>query len=179
MLWRRLDQPGHEAARLIEQDGTAVLEGSAVFVELGKPCRLDYAVTCDTRGLTRAATVHGWLGSSPIRVDIAADADQNWTLNGVPYASVDGCADIDLSFSPSTNMLSIRRLLPKIGQRVNVRAAWLRFPECSLEPLDQIYERMTESTYRYESVGNSFEVYLKVNDAGFVTCYPGLWQEEV
>lgn len=31
MLWRRLDQPGHDAARLVERADGARLEGTAVF----------------------------------------------------------------------------------------------------------------------------------------------------
>ena len=33
ILWRRLDQPGHEAARLISQDDKWHLAGTAVFVD--------------------------------------------------------------------------------------------------------------------------------------------------
>jgi hypothetical protein len=179
VLWRRLDRPGHEAARLIEADGWLELMGTAVFAEGGEACRLDYHITCDGAGQTRNVSVNGWHGASVIQLEIEADAERRWLLNGVGCADVDGCADIDLSFSPSTNTLPIRRLTPRIGQRFAVRAAWLRFPECALEPLDQIYERMTSSTYRYESNGGQFEAYLKVDDRGFVTSYPGLWRRAI
>jgi len=65
-----------------------------------------------------------------------------------------------------------------VGARLSVRAAWLRFPELTLEPLDQIYERVSESQYRYESGGGSFVAMLEMNAAGLVTHYPGLWQVE-
>ena len=41
MLWRRLDQPGHDAVRLVFHDAQWHLTGTAVFVEALEPCRLD------------------------------------------------------------------------------------------------------------------------------------------
>ena len=89
-----------------------------------------------------------------------------------------GCIDLDLNFSPSTNRLPIRRLGLAIGQEAQVRAAWLRFPSFTLEPLEQIYRRLNATTYRYESAGGKFVAELQVNAAGFVTHYPNFWIEE-
>jgi len=90
---------------------------------------------------------------------------------------VTGCVDLDLNFSPSTNLLPIRRLNMAVGQQVEVRAAWLRFPSFRLEPLVQVYRRIDETRYRYESGGGTFITELRVNEAGFVTQYPNLWEE--
>jgi hypothetical protein len=87
-----------------------------------------------------------------------------------------GCLDLDLAFSPSTNLLPIRRLNLAIGQASEVRAAWLRFPELTLEPLDQRYTRLDDRTYRYESAGGTFMRILRTNAAGFALSYPGLWE---
>jgi hypothetical protein len=91
---------------------------------------------------------------------------------------VAACIDIDLNFSPSTNLLPIRRLGLEIGQQAEVRAAWLRFPSCKLEPLVQVYRRIGPNAYRYESAGGKFVADLQVDDNGFVTQYPNFWQVE-
>ena len=44
----------------------------------------------------------------------------------------------------------------------------------TVERLDQTYERMSESTYRYQSGKGSF--ILDTNPVGFVTQYPGQWE---
>ena len=178
ILWRRLDQPGHDAAVLSETAAGAVIEGTAVFSESGRPCRLDYRVVCDAAWRTISARIMGSLDVTSIDVAIDADATRSWTLNGQPRPAVHGCDDVDLSFSPATNLLPIRRSRLAVGQRVAVRAAWLRFPNLTLEVLDQTYERVSESRYRYESRGGSFVAMLETNAAGLVTRYPGLWIEE-
>jgi hypothetical protein len=139
---------------------------------------LDYAVECDEEWHTLSASVAGWLGDTTIAVKIVADSQRRWTLNGTDCPQVTGCRDVDLSFSPSTNLLPIRRLSLRVGERANVRAAWLRFPTFSLEPLDQEYERVGDSSYRYESAGGAFVAALEVNSVGFVTNYPDLWKQE-
>ena len=49
-----------------------------------------------------------------------------------------GCIDLDLSFSPATNLLAIRRLALPVNEIAEVRSAWLTFPDLDLEPLDQV-----------------------------------------
>jgi hypothetical protein len=122
--------------------------------------------------------VTGWLDTTPIDVVIAADAARTWTFNGRSYRDLQGCDDIDLSFSPATNLLPIRRMQLAVGARASARAAWLRLPDVTLESLDQNYERMSTSRYRYESGHGSFVAMLETNAAGFVTHYEGLWQVE-
>lgn len=86
------------------------------------------------------------------------------------------CTDIDLSVTPSTNTIPIRRLALDIGGSEEVIAAWVRFPELTVEPLRQLYTRLDAKRYRYESVRSGFAAELEVDDAGLVVTYPHLWQ---
>jgi uncharacterized protein len=179
ILWRRIDQPGHEAARLIFHPSSRHFTGTAVFAHHQQPCRLDYLVVCDAGWHTVSGKVAGWLGNETIAIDLTVDAACRWWLNGAECPDVAGCIDLDLNFSPSTNLLPIRRLGLAIGQEVEVKAAWLRFPSFTLEPLVQRYHRIDATTYRYDSAGGRFVTELQVNAAGFVTHYPSVWRVEV
>ncbi len=187
ILWRRLDLPGFDCARLSGDEGAAggegaaaqgwLLEGTALFAYQGQPCRLEYRVGCDAGWLTRWGRVSGWLAEMAVEVTVEVDGVGNWALNGRPVPGAAGCLDLDLNFSPVTNLLPIRRLGLAVGQAAEVHAAWLRFPEFTLEPLEQVYRRTGLGAYRYESGGGSFVRDLEVNAAGFVTLYPGFWEE--
>lgn len=63
VLWRRVDQPGHESARVFFQDSRRHLIGTAVFAHQEQACRLDYRVICNSEWYTLSATVSGWVGS--------------------------------------------------------------------------------------------------------------------
>jgi uncharacterized protein len=178
MLWRRLDLPGHEIARLEALDDGWKLFGTAIFTYQRDPFKLDYVVICDATWRTKSAKVKGVIGSREIDVTVTVDTNCRWHLGETERTSIEGSLDIDLGFSPSTNLLPIRRLQLAVGDEAEVRAAWLPFPSFELEPLAQVYRRMAERTYRYESDGGSFTRTLEVNDTGFVTSYPGLWESE-
>lgn len=179
VLWHGIVLPGHEACRLFSQDSYWYLEGTAVFSNEQQPCHLAYQLICDNSWQTISAEVEGWLGKTLIGVQIKTNPAQEWWLNGVEQPDMKGCTDIDLNFSPSTNLLPIRRLNLAIGETAEVNAAWLRFPSFQLELLSQQYRRLDETTYRYESAGGQFVADLKVHPSGFVIEYPGLWQAEV
>ena len=116
ILWRRVDRPGHESARVRSVDAGWQLEGSAVFVENSQPVRLDYRVICDRNWNSRAATVVGWLGDATVDIDVRVSDDGQWSVNGELQPGVTRCLDLDLNFSPSTNLLPVRRLDLAVGE---------------------------------------------------------------
>jgi uncharacterized protein len=178
ILWRRLDLPGHEIATLEELDHGWRLSGTALFSWEQGPVKLDYAVVCDPFWRTHSAEISGVIGDRRANLTVCVDASRRWHLNGFACAAVEGCIDIDLGFSPSTNLLPVRRLSLGVDEEATVRAAWLPFPSLEFAPLTQLYRRAGETTYRYESGGGAFVKMLEVNAIGFVTSYPGFWQAE-
>ena len=178
IVWRRLDVPGHEIAALETAGDGWQLSGTAVFVHDRRPCRLDYVVSCDAAWSTTGAHVSGTIGDDPVDVRVTVDAARRWHANGIECPVVEGCIDIDMGFSPSTNLLPIRRLGLAIGHQATVRAAWLPFPALVFEVLPQVYWRDGQHTYRYESRGGTFARTLTVDAAGFVTSYPDFWEIE-
>jgi hypothetical protein len=89
------------------------------------------------------------------------------------------CLDLDFGFTPSTNLLQLRRLALAVGQGVDAPAAWLDVSTGALTVLLQRYERRSDTTYWYEAPGFSYAALLEVDPVGFVRRYPGLWEAEV
>jgi hypothetical protein len=178
ILWRRLDLPGFESSQLISNPSSWVLKGGAVFLAENAPCRLTYRIECDEDWRTREVTVEGWLGNEVIDLRLKHDGLGNWLLNEKECPQVEGCLDVDLNFSPSTNLLPIRRLKLEPGREAEARAAWLRFPEFTLERLDQVYLRNGINSYRYGSADGEFQPELEVNSTGFVIRYADAWVAE-
>jgi hypothetical protein len=178
ILWRRLDLPGHEAAELRRVTDGWQLSGVAVLAESGLPCRMEYIIRCDGRWCTQRCVVRGFIGRDPVMFDLARDPADAWTANGAPVPALAGCRDVDLGFSPSTNLLPIRRLGLSVGAAAPVRAAWVHFPQITTEVLEQVYTRLAADRYLYESAGGIFRRELVVDAAGFVLDYPGFWIAE-
>ena len=175
-LWRRVDMPGHEAVRIYEGEDGWYLDGSAVFLYDGRPCRLEYLVECDEEWQTRFVTVDGFVGEDVVSIEIEVQGDV-WYLNGVEVPAVEGCVDVDLNFSPVTNLLPIKRLNLDLDKAGDVNAAWLQFPSFELKPLGQTYRRVSDLVYNYRS-DTGFETDIAVDANGLAVEYPDLWIRE-
>ncbi|MDQ2068799.1 putative glycolipid-binding domain-containing protein [Natronospira bacteriovora] len=173
-----LKEQGHEFASLVAREDVWELSGTVIFVHEGHPTRIDYLVICDSSWSTRSVNVSGMMGSERFTIDLEVDSDQSWKRNGVAQAEVFGCVDVDLGFSPSTNILPIRRLALDVDEKAEIKVAWLQFPSFELKSLTQVYHREGGNIYRYESGGGAFKSVLAVDDIGFVIDYPGLWRAE-
>jgi uncharacterized protein len=177
IVWHRTDLPGHEFCSLAERNDGARLAGTVVLSNGTTPCSVDYEIRCDAKWRTESCQLFAQIGRRVTELFVRRDGDV-WTVNDEEDMRLVGCEDIDLGFSPSTNLLPIRRLALAVGARASVRAAWIKFPELTLQMLEQTYMRLREDTYRYESAGGTFRRDLKVDARGFVLEYPDLWYAE-
>jgi hypothetical protein len=175
-LWRRLDAPGHDACVLEELNTGWRLKGMAVFRHEGVAAQLAYEVSCDRAWHSQEARVSGWLDTQPADFHIARVGQGSWTLNGRRVLQVQGCVDVDLSFTPATNLFQLRRLALTEGQAADAPAAWLDLSRKTLSLLPQRYERRTDTTYRYAAPTTGYAANLQVTPLGFVRQYPRLWK---
>jgi hypothetical protein len=173
-LWRRLDLAGLESARLEQTPNGWELSGAASFQYRDAPCLLDYNVRCDASWNSRSVSVYGVVGNEVVHHELRVSPTGRWVHNDVEVPELDGCTDVDLNFTPSTNTLPIRRLSLPIGGSAEIRAAWLRFPDFALRPLVQTYTRKTADRYGYRA--GTFESEISFDSAGFVRDYPPAWR---
>jgi hypothetical protein len=176
VLWKRLDTEGHDACRLVRRNDGWQVCGEAIFLHEGKPCSMRYDVRCDAAWRTRLATVNGWVGARELTCEIVRSEEATWLLNGVEQPQASGCVDVDLGFTPATNLLALRRFNLSIGEETPAPAAYLSFPELRLDLLEQTYRRTAETTYAYRAPIFSYIALLEVSESGFITRYPGLWE---
>jgi uncharacterized protein len=80
-----------------------------------------------------------------------------------------------LALTPATNTVAIRRLDLQVGSGESGIAAWVKFPDLTVQPLPQRYTRLAKTSYRYES-NTGFSAEITVDDLGLVTTYPGGWE---
>jgi uncharacterized protein len=178
IVWRRLDAPGHDGCALWSRADGWRIEGTALFSLDGVPCHLNYEVDCDAKWRARVANVDGWMGTAPVELEIIGIPEQRWMLNGAEQAEASGCVDLDLGFTPATNLIALRRLALETGEESDAPAAWLGFPDPKLTRLEQHYRRVSRERYDYRSPGVGYAACLDVTETGFVTHYPGLWVME-
>lgn len=179
MFWRRLDAPGHDACRLERSGDGWELAGAAVFRENELPVWFLYRLCCDSAWRTIGGEVRGRLGEQRIELSIERTSGGRWTLDGTPVRGLEACVDLDLAFTPATNLTQLRRIRLAQGEAAEVPVAWLDVSARRLEILPQRYERRSQSTYFYEAPSLDYQGLLEVDSADFVVRYPGLWEAEL
>lgn len=178
IIWRRLDISGHDACTLYERRGGFELDGCALFVHEGAPARLNYKLVCDGSWRTLRGRVDGVVGGRVMDIVIERSAEGVWTRNGAIVSGLNGCVDLDLGFSPASNLCQLRRLNLADGNAADAPVAWLDVSSNTLSVLAQRYERRAKLTYWYEAPRFDYAALLEVNEVGFVLRYPGLWEAE-
>ena len=173
--WTRLDHRGTEFARLYPLKSTWHLQRKIETEFDGIASNVSYHVGCDTGWHTRAASVRLRQGGRPRRQDLTVDSHGRWHVWGKERVDLQGCIDVDLEISPSTNTLPIRRLTLEEGEGQEIRTAWIRVPTLAVEPTRHRYTRVAERRYRFENLDSGYEVEIDVDDLGLVVHYPGSW----
>jgi uncharacterized protein len=175
-LWERLDVPGHDAARLDPEPGGGWrLRGTAVFRHGGAPACLGYELTLDSDWETVAARIEGFLGRDAVGCRVERGA-AGWMLNGAPQPGLGHLVDLDLGFTPATNLQQLRRVALGIGASASVPVAWLEAGSDRLVELEQHYRRLDRDRYEYAAPGPGYAGVLELAGNGFVRDYPGLWR---
>jgi len=177
VLWRRLDTPGHDAARLETAGDGYRLSGAAVFLAPAGPARLAYVLRLARDWSTQEGQVSGFIGERQVERHIRRDGG-GWFLDDAPVSGLDHCLDLDIGFTPATNAPQLRRIAVPIGGRAAFDVAWLDDDVTGLTALPQIYERRSERLYAYESPDSGYSATLEIGPDGFARDYPGLWRIE-
>ncbi|MEQ8291899.1 MAG: putative glycolipid-binding domain-containing protein [Roseovarius sp.] len=177
--WRALDREGEDTCRLCPAAHGWLLVGHARFRDEGGFAALDYVVRCDADWQTLSADIAGVHDAREVRLRVLRD-NGTWLLNEAEQPGLDGAADIDLSFTPATNLMPLRRLLEGRETSLQSSAAWLHYPEPALLRLDQTYARTGQpDVMSYMAEQTDYATQLTFDRAGFVTLYPELWEGEV
>lgn len=177
MIWTSDDGIGSEFLSLqVREDG--VIADSVCFAtrEVG-PSRVRYRVACDPDWRVRDVSVEIERPFGvPDRLHLSSDGAGQWRdeeEESLPHLG--GCIDIDLSCSPFTNTLPIRRLNLQPGQTEDIRVTFIHVPSLAVEPWNQRYTGISDGTVRYESVDSDFRRELEIDEDGLVVEYPGLF----
>jgi uncharacterized protein len=178
--WRWIWQPGQgvgaEQFRFRATPGGHEARGEVSATLEGAPLDAAYLVETDLAWATRRVRVEVKGGGS---LEIVSDGGGHWRrADGDALPQLDGCIDPDISMTPFTNTVAVRRLGLKVGEAAEIEVAYILVPELSLRAAPQRYTRLADRLWRFDGLDIDFTADLTVDDEGFVTEYPGLFRRE-
>src|SRR5215510_4241532 len=176
VLWRSVDGNSMDHVGLWRTAKGYLLKGVVVgMLEDSQPILAKYEVYCDDHWRTERVEVERQIGKDSRHSSLAVEGPGLWRDHTGSLLSLSECIDVDLEITPATNTLPIRRMKLEIGDSRQVTAAWVRTRDLSVQPLSQVYTRIDDRRYRYES-STGFSAEITVDDLGLVVTYPDGWE---
>lgn len=172
-MWSSLDLPGLECVWFEGRSATGTILRAD---ERGSPYRVSYRFTWKGGFQPTQARIEVAQESEARALELAHD--RAWRDSQGELTSFEGCRDVDLWPTPLTNSLTIRRLDLAIDERAEVDVLWIEAPMLRLERVRQVYTRVDEHGYRFQSPASGFEAVLQCDEDGLVIEYPGLFRRE-
>ncbi|WNG32290.1 putative glycolipid-binding domain-containing protein [Archangium minus] len=176
VAWAPWSGPGHEHLVLREVSSALTAHSSVEGVtDEGRPFSLRYFLRTDSA--CRVREVELALLGSDARLALRSDGAGRWTdEKGRSLPELDGCIDVDISASPFTNTLPIRRLGLAPDSSDDIVVVYLAVPELSVRRCRQRYTCLGPERYLFESLESGFRAELPVDSQGLVLDYPGLFR---
>jgi uncharacterized protein len=176
MQWNNLGMEQLHIENSAQPQAGITADGVVVGIKDGKPFRARYRIETTLDWQVKALRVerldavgtHLWLRSN--------GEGQWWGQDDSPIPALNGSVDLDLSVTPFTNTLAIRRLALQPGEVRNITAVYVAVPEMEIRAMPQRYTCLEVSSqggiYRYEGLVRNFSVELLVDRDGLVIEYP-------
>ncbi len=172
--WKDWSGKGLEHLVLTQAANRIVAESVVIGFAEEKAFALRYRIVADRSWRVRELEAEVMGGRS---LKITGDGRGRWTdQSGRVLPKLAGAIDVDISATPFTNTLPIRRLKMSTGEVQEIVAVYIQVPGLTVIADRQRYTHLDTKHYRYESVDSDFTRKVEVDKAGLVVTYPGLFR---
>lgn len=176
--WSPIDKSGLEHLSLRQTETSFAAEGTILRIQDGTPFYIEYKIFGDEQWRVNEVSIRQRDGERKT-IKLSADSAGNWTdENGEKLTEFEGCFDIDISATPFTNTLPIRRRKLAVGEAVEIPVVYFLLPQMTAQRSLQRYTRLEKDLFKFEEKGlfEGFSADLNVDEDGLVRHYPELFK---
>lgn len=181
------------------------MQKSIVWEGLADDTEEHCAVNFLDTGIMVRSEIEGWAEGKPVYAEYAIHLDKDWNVlefdidfhvsdyrhtyqfrsneagqwsdsSGKSYPEFDGCHFIDITLTPFTNSLPINSLHLAEGASAEFDLLYVDVLNNDIRKDRQKYTRMPGKVFRFENDEGRFSADIEVDEDGFVTHYPQLFE---
>jgi uncharacterized protein len=179
--WQDWSGKGLEHLVLDEDPDEIVAEAAIIGTVDDELFGARYRILCD--GAWQVTDVEVSQIGNERWIQLSHDGAGNWidsSQNQNPIEELRGATDVDISVTPFTNTIPIRRLKLNRGEAKEILVVYVQLPGLKLSTDRQRYTCLEPNKlYRYESLDSEFTRDIEVDADGLVVTYPGLFRRVI
>lgn len=136
---------------------------------------LRYEIILNLDWETQRVAIQGHIGTHTVNHEFVRFG-ATWT--GTDGRQLTGAHPLepDISLTPLTNTLPLRRLGLALGEAAEIEVLYFDLEAGTVDIRRQRYTRLAGNDYRFETIPAGFEAAISVDENGFVSAYPGLFE---
>ncbi|MDQ1275564.1 MAG: uncharacterized protein QG610_1138 [Euryarchaeota archaeon] len=175
IVWQALSWPSTVVHTHTVNDGIFGHGMAVGRTDRGIPFAMEYDVVLTKDWDIKEVSIKSLLDERIIK--IVHKGDQWYDCEGKHLAEFEGVELVDISISPFTNTLPIKRLQFEGKKPQKVDIIYFDENKFSLSRLQQIYSQIDERTYRYQDIVlPDFVSDITVDDEGLVIDFPKMFK---
>lgn len=180
VMWKTLNETGLEHLFLLKNEEYITANSVILTVIEDKPVRIFYNIYCNLEWEVSKVGIQIFDDKNK-KIVLQSDGSGNWTTDtGDSIEILKGCIDVDISATPFTNTIPIRRLSLKSGESREIKVVYIDIYNFDLWPVNQRYtcleSNLNGCKYRYENLSSGFMAEVFVDKHGLVIDYPDLFE---
>ena len=177
--WQDWSGKGIEHLVLNEDSDEIVAEAAIIGTVDDELFGARYRILCD--GEWRVSELEVSQIGEDEWIELSHDGAGNWVnASQNPIEELKGATDVDISVTPFTNTIPIRRLKLNRGEAREILVVYVQLPGLKLSTDRQRYTCLEPNKlYRYESLDSEFTRDIEVDADGLVVTYPGLFRRVI
>jgi hypothetical protein len=138
--------------------------------------KLEYHIETNRNWETLLVEIQSQFQNRNANLVFKSKGNGKWAKNGKRVNDFDNCIDIDISLTPFTNSLPVNRLKLAYNEAKEIDVLYFDILDQQVKAVRQKYKRLSETEYKYQNIPNDFEAVIIVDELGFVSQYPGLFE---
>lgn len=176
LVWKGLQHESLENCIVHFQAHRILVRSCVLGIAREQPFKVDYRLSLDHSWQTHNVDVVIQTDNRFTSRQYTTNGKGDWYMNNAYLPELQGCVDVDISLTPLSNTLPIRRLKLEPGQRQATQVLYIDVLKQDIRPETQYYTALAPDRYRFETGDGSFSAELQTDKDLWVQYYPGLFE---
>jgi hypothetical protein len=177
LVWTGLENATFEHCTIIRSPGNILVQSKIEGAVNNVHTVVEYELRLTNAWIVYDAELKVNLADQEQSVKLIHNKSGEWSdgeLHILP--GLEDCMDIDISVTPFTNTLPVKRLCFKPGESRELKMVYIDLPSFELKMSRQRYTWLGNNRFIYEGIDTGYRNEITFNPEGFVIQYPGLFE---